>query len=105
MDIQSWLGCGVVVAVVTAIIDGIKYAVRRREKKNDKKDDTVAAIRFCLLGEFERYCAYLENAGDRPTAVEFNRVQEMYDLYKNLGGDGYADRLFNVVQGLYNNKG
>ena len=100
--ILPYLECGVVVAVVTALIDLIKYLVRRKEKKNEKNDGVTAAIRFCLLGEFERYCYHLEAAHERPTAAEFHRVQEMYNLYKNLGGDGYADSLFSIVQGLYN---
>lgn len=101
----SWLECGVVVAVVTALIDLIKHFIHRKEAKNEKRDGVRAAILFCLLGEFERYCYHLEANGDRPTAAEYDRVQEMYNLYKTLGGDGYADSLFNVVKGLYDNRG
>lgn len=101
-NITQWLQCGAVVAIVTALIDLVKYFIKRKEMKNDKKDGTTAAIRFCLLGEFERYCYHLEEANERPTAAEFHRVQEMYNLYKSLGGDGYADSLFGVVQNLYN---
>ena len=100
--IIPYLECGVVVAVVTALIDLIKYLVRRKEKKNEKNDGIKAAIRFCLLGDFERYCQHLEKQDERPTVAEYHRVQEMYNLYKSLGGDGYADSLYNVVQRLYN---
>lgn len=98
MPLVSWLECGVVVAVVTGAIDLIKHFIGRKEKKDDKKDSLTAAIRFCLLGEFERYGQHLTSKGNPPTVAEFHRAQEMYGLYKALGGDGYADALFESIK-------
>lgn len=103
MDWINVLNCGVVVVVAQSIIELIKYIIHRNEKKRGKVDSQTVAIRFCLLGEFERYCQYLIERDVPPTVAEFHKVQEMYDVYKALGGDGYADAKFEAVHDLFKN--
>lgn len=102
--INTLLSCGVMVALVNGAIELIKYLIHRYDKKRGKMDSQTVAIRFCLLGEFERYCQYLIERGTHPSADEFHKVQEMYDAYKGCGGDGYADAKFSAVCELYKSR-
>lgn len=99
--LNTLLSCGVMVAFVNGIIELVKYLIHRHDKKRGKTDSQTVAIRFCLLGEFERYCQYLIDRGTPPEVIEFHKAQEMYDAYKALGGDGYADAKFKALHGLY----
>lgn len=79
--------------VLTKLIDvWIEY---RKSKKNPMKD----GVRFCLLYALRTYGEDLVARGDI-TSLELSAFNEAYQTYKNLDGDGYADKLKKEVDNL-----
>lgn len=99
-QIIGWLSCGAVVAVVNGVIELVRYLVRKRDNGRDALADNTAATKFCLLGEIDRYGNFLLERNEPLTSAEYTRFTEMYNLYKKLGGDGYADSIRDRVKGL-----
>lgn len=73
----------------TALVNGVLEIFKNRTgvKKNEKK-----ALNFCLLSALQTYGGKLL-ASEKIEVEDYNQFYEMYQTYKSLGGNGYADRL------------
>ena len=98
------LGSGGFTAVVTYVLASRKerqIAEKRRieDRKNaeEKESRDYAAMREALmllmLGELQSWCRNIINAQCR-TLDETAQLVKAYNCYKALGGDGWADKLF-----------
>lgn len=98
------LGSGGFTAVITYVLASRKErkeAAKQRKEEIEKlakrNDEDRAAMREALmlltLGELENWCRNIVNAQHR-TLEETARLVKAYNCYKALGGDGWADKLF-----------
>ena len=83
-------------SVINSILTFIFTQIR---EKNDKTSKGVHAERLTLL--------YIIKASGRQhiedgfiSETDFKALNETYQLYKDLGGDGYADYIWGKVQAL-----
>lgn len=86
------IGSGALSALVSgcvALLNG-----HRKSKKGFDK-----AMRFLVLGELERQFDKLIQKGFA-TRKDMKRFREVYDTYKLLDGDGYADDMLEVAKEL-----
>lgn len=86
------IGSGALSALVSGAIQLING--KRKAKKGIEQ-----AVSFLILGELERQFDKLIAKG-HATRKDMKRFREVYDAYKKLGGDGYADDMFEAVKEL-----
>lgn len=86
------IGSSAFTVVINAIVELIKTVY-------SKKSGQAKAINFCLLASLQ---IYGERLIDRQMATreELSQFNEMLDLYKKQGGNGYAEKLKSEVDKL-----
>lgn len=98
------LGSGGFTAVVTYVLASRKerkiaekQRIEDRKNAEEKESRDYAAMREALmllmLGELQSWCRNIINAQYR-TLEETAQLVKAYNCYKALGGDGWADKLF-----------
>ena len=98
------LGSGGFTAVITYVLASRKERKiaaqqqaeeRKRNEEKDNKDHEAMreAIMLLMLGELQTWCRNIINAQYR-TLYETAQLVKAYNCYKALGGDGWADKLF-----------
>lgn len=98
------IGSGILTKLIDVLIDALKKkksAITREEFEQIIKSIEVLKVgtRMTLLGELKKYGNELCEAGI-VTELQLNAFEEGYKAYKDLGGDGFADRIHSDVQGL-----
>lgn len=91
----------IIIAVLSSsVINSIlTFIFTMIQKKNDKNDNTVKAERLTLL-------YIIKSSGKEYLAegyiseTDFKAMEETYNLYKDLGGDGYADKIWHAINAL-----
>lgn len=86
------LGSSVINTVLTFIFTQVK-------EKKDKNSKSVRAERLTLLYIIKSCGKHYLRDGEI-TETDFKALEETYNLYKELGGDGYADKIYNAVKEL-----
>lgn len=90
--IGAVLGSSVINTVLNFIFASVK-------EKRDKNSKSVRAERLTLL-YIIKSCGKSHLKDGVINETDFKAFEETYNLYKELGGDGYADKIFAEVQGL-----
>ena len=83
------IGSGILTKVLDAVLDYL------RERKNPMK----VGMRMCLLKHIQDYGKELIEKGS-VTQQQLKAFDEAYKAYKDLGGDGFADKIYSEVHGL-----
>lgn len=83
------IGSGIVTKLLDVFMEHVKT----------KKNPVRVGIRLCLFTDMDNYGKKLLEKGN-VTQIEINTFNEMYDTYKALGGDGYADKLKSEIDNL-----
>lgn len=83
------IGSGIITKLLDVLLDAIKT----------KKNPIRVGIRLCLFNDMDNYGKKLLAKGN-VTQTEINTFNEMYETYKALGGDGYADKLKSEIDNL-----
>lgn len=78
----------------SALISGGISLLNGRRKAKKGIDHAVS---FLILGELERQFDKLIAKG-HATRKDMKRFREVYDTYKSLGGDGYADDMLEAIK-------
>lgn len=81
---------------LSALVSGIVAIINGRQKSKKGIDK---ALKFLILGELERQFDKLHQKG-RCSRTDMKRFREVYDTYKSLGGDGYADDMLEAIKEL-----
>lgn len=98
------LGSGGFTAVITYVLASRKerkiaeeQRAKERKESEEKENHDYAAMREALmllmLGELQSWCRNIVNTQHR-TLEETAQLVRAYNCYKALGGDGWADKLF-----------
>lgn len=98
------VGSGGFTAIITYVLTSQKERKtaerqRKEEKEESKKKEEQEyqaireAIMLLMLGELQNWCRNIINAQYR-TLDETSQLVKAYNCYKALGGDGWADKLF-----------
>ena len=82
------LGSGALSTIISFVLQALKD--RKRSNKIDK---------FLLLHLIEETCRDAVAAG-HIAREDLQKLDEMYTLYKGIGGNGYADAIVNKVKAL-----
>lgn len=90
--IVAVLGSGVLSTLITITANAIKD-----RRKN--VDDIRAGVRMSLYYQFRDHALEYIREGE-VGANELQVLQDTYDIYKRLGGDGYCDNLMTKCQAL-----
>lgn len=83
------IGSGILTKLIDVFIEWVK------SKKNPMK----AGIKFCLLNDLRTYGEGLIAQGNI-SSLQLKAFNEAYQTYKDLDGDGYADKLKEDVSNL-----
>lgn len=106
------LGCSAFNTIVGAIIE--HFRTKAKEKKEAEKErlekekaktlteEVIEAIKYSLLYCLQAYGEKLIAKGEI-TLIEYNQFVAMYDTYKAIGGDGFADSIKLIVDKLPRN--
>lgn len=90
--ILAILSSTVINTIVTFIFDRIKDRKSHRNKYDE-------ALRLILLSDIKETGKDFVKAG-KINALDLQAFNEMYSCYKGLGGDGYADAVYEQVNSL-----
>ena len=82
------IGSGALSTIISFVLQAIKD-----KKRSDRID------KFLLLHLIEETCRDALNDG-RIARESAQKLEEMYALYKGIGGNGYADNIMNSVRKL-----
>lgn len=84
----------IIVAVLVAIIGSstLNTIISRHYTKKDRQSAYHKGTMFCLLLSLQNEARRIIEHG-YITRLEYNQFCEMYQAYKEMGGDGYADEL------------
>lgn len=111
MNTQLWItlicaviGSGGFTATITYLLASHKERKIAAKQLNDErkkaaeKNSTLfeamrEALMMLMLGELQVWCKAIATAGHR-TMDETAQLVKAYNCYKALGGDGWADKLF-----------
>lgn len=83
-------------SVVATLVNQLFAVV---QKINEKKDSRTTALKLLMLDCIERKAKELIS-NSCCTIQELNAFKEMYQNYKDLNGDGYADIWNSLVLNL-----
>lgn len=83
------IGSGILTKLLDAFLDYL------RERKNPMK----VGMRMCLLKHIQDYGKELIEK-DSVTQQQLRAFDEAYKAYKDLGGDGFADKIHSEVHDL-----
>ena len=86
------IGSGVLSGALSTLITVIANIVR-------EKNGIRAGVRMSLYFQFRDHALLAIRAGEID-ANDLQILQETYDIYKKLGGDGYCDNLMSIAQKL-----
>lgn len=81
---------------VTAIILAL---LQRKWNKDDKKDAMVEALKVLMVDRV-RYLGQCYVTQGEITLEDRETLDEMYQAYKSLGGNGHLDIIMTEVEGL-----
>lgn len=76
---------GLLSTILTLIVEAVK-----EHKKTD--DASTEGIKYCLLHSLQQEGRMLVESG-HVTQLQHQQFEAMYQTYKNLHGDGYADKI------------
>lgn len=81
---------------IKATLGELCEAMKKMEEKESVRDDALMAI---LHDKIYKQCIQvLEDGG--ATAEELNNLEHLYKPYRQLGGNGTCEKLYNEVQEL-----
>lgn len=83
-------------SVIAVIVEGIASIIRTVYAK---KSISSKALRLILLQELKDLGLQCIKDG-AISSLDLQCFNDMYDTYKSLGGDGYADRVHKAVNNL-----
>ncbi len=91
----------IIIAVLSSsVLNSIlAFIFAQIKEKNDKNSKSVRAERLTLLFIIKS-CGIRHIKDGNISETDFKALEETYNLYKELGGDGYADKIFNSVKEL-----
>lgn len=102
-DILKYIITTLLGVIITSLI---AYCRGLRTKLKEQKTDDLAlrnAVKILLRGDIKRACKYHLKKG-KITFEEFSELQEEFEVYESLGGNGSAHSLFERVQKLFENQ-
>lgn len=84
----------IAVTVLVAILgsSALNTVITRHYVKKDRQSANTKGIMFCLLISLQNEARRIIERG-YISRLEYNQFSEMYQTYKQLGGDGFADEL------------
>lgn len=89
-------------ALVSAIVSAVANAIQRKQDRKAKADEKTEirnqAISQILLRQIQSFGEEILTEGS-VTSEEFKQFDEMFNTYKALGGNGYADKLHDEIKG------
>ena len=95
------LSSGAFSALISSLIAAISAHVQRKQEKKDKAEEKTdvrnQAISQILLRQIQTFGGELIR-DDSVTAEEYRQFEEMFQTYKALGGNGYADKLHEEIR-------
>lgn len=77
----------------------LNYIFTMLREKKDKNSKSVRAERLTLL-YIIKSCGKHHIKEGYISETDYKAIEETYNLYKELGGDGYADKIFEAVKSL-----
>lgn len=90
--------------VTAAVLGFIQFLITRHDKKMEKQDDSLSLIKIALRGLGHDRILYLAQKyierGYLSKAEYENLHDYLYKPYKDLGGNGVAEKLMNEVNKL-----
>lgn len=92
----------IALAILVAILgsSALNTVIQRHYAKKDKGSANSKATMFCLLVNLQNEARRIIEHG-YITRLEYNQFCDMYDTYKAMGGDGYADELKKQVDEVF----
>ena len=96
---MDWTAIVIAIAgssALTAVINLIGAFVKK--KSVDRK-----ALRLLILGEIREYAKYLNDQNDKNGGIsdtDYKHFEALYETYKALDGDGYADKVHADVKAI-----
>lgn len=100
--LNTILSSTAIAALISALVSTIATQINRRidkkEAAKEKKDIQKQAICFILLRNLQSFAADLLKK-DTISQEEFEQFEEMYQTYKALDGNGFADKWHAEING------
>ena len=87
------IGSGAFSTLVAVIAGGIQRRMEEKRKKNSVQD---RALSMLLLMQLQEYGNDILKE-DIMDPEQFKQFEEMFNIYKEMGGNGYADKLMSDV--------
>ena len=87
----SILGSGVISSLIAAYSASKERKLMKKEKEEMRDDSVKKAVMFSLLYVIQSEGRRLLTKEDPITLLEYKQFSDMYNAYKAIGGDGYAD--------------
>ena len=88
-------------ALVSAVVSAIANAIQRKQDKREKDDEKAEirnkAISQILLRQVQTFGEEILTE-EAVTSEEYKQFEEMFNTYKALGGNGYADKLHDEIK-------
>lgn len=95
------LSSGAFSALISAIISAVSTYIQRKQDRKEMADEKTdvrnQAISQILLRQIQTFGGELIR-DDSVTAEEYRQFEEMFQTYKALGGNGYADKLHEEIR-------
>lgn len=82
-------------AVVTALSSYMVHSLKESRKVNDANArGTMLLLRRQIISDHDKYCI----KGEPMKHFDFEDINDVYDTYKALGGNGLTDKMFKELQ-------
>lgn len=94
--IVAVLGSGIITCILNFVFDIIKDKKRKRTSEEERIDKALCMTMLYILKQSAEVYIKKEEIGVKDLA-SFN---ETYRCYKDLGGDGWADEVHDLVNDL-----
>lgn len=95
------LSSGAFSALISSSIAAFSAYLQRKQERKDKADEKTdirnQAISQILLRQIQTFGNEIIK-DDSVSAEEFRQFEEMFQTYKALGGNGYADKLHEEIK-------
>lgn len=89
--ICSILGSGVLSTLITTLSHRAEIKQLEKKAENSKDLSVKTAVMYSLLYVIQSEGRRLMKSEETMTMLEYKQFCDMYDSYKKIGGDGYAD--------------
>lgn len=87
-------------SVLTTLVNRL---FERKDKKSALEVARDKAIMYCLLVVFKIEARRLIQSDEPIGRKDWNQLTDMYNTYKDMGGDGYADILYEQAKEKFSN--